>query len=86
MIMYCAICFICPLSLPNPVSREEEEEATMLKLKNISSQYKVEKEARQDLEEEVAKMRRRMEAVDSLENLQIQNNALRRDLEESMFR
>ena len=58
----------------------------MLKLKNISSQYKVEKEARQDLEEEVAKMRRRMEAVDSLENLQIQNNALRRDLEESMFR
>ena len=67
-------------------SREEEEEATILRLKHLTSQYKVEKEAREELEEEVAKMRRKMEAVDSLENLQMQNEALRRDLEEIMFR
>ena len=64
----------------------EEEEAKTAKLKNVTSLYNREKEAREDLEEEVAKMRRRMEAVESLENLQLQNQSLRRDLEEAMVR
>ena len=72
--------------MPHLDTRFEDEEAMSIKLKNLNSQYKVEKDAREECEEEIAKMRRKMEAVDSLENLQSQNEALRRDLEEAMFR
>ena len=38
------------------------------------------------MEEEVAKTRRKMESLESHENLQMQNQVLRKDLEESMMR
>ena len=67
-------------------SRQEEDEAKSAKIKELGSLYKKEKEAREDLEEEMAQMRRRMEGVGSLENLQSQNETLRRDLEEALRR
>ena len=44
-------------------SRQGEDEAKSAKIKELGSLYKKEKEAREDLEEEMAQMRRRMEEV-----------------------